>query len=538
MESYRVERLPWWSTTPSSTAPTLAQTLEAVQQPRPDCIIIGHGAIWAKAENLITYAPHIIASGMYISPMLILADDCFADFKQQELVRDPQAPWKKTIPHLDSYLTCLLKEVHTYFSTYDALLVRSSAGGDSAGTGVRESVFCWNSPEKLEYALKRVLASNQTPEATLFREQAGLDTTFAVIITPIVGNRFEHDYAPAISGYAFTNQFQQGLHINIGPGIWGGIHAPYILPLSAQDVQKFQTAERVQWHALRSLDGGDTHRPPELWTFTDENEWGSVTKDIPDWVVCDADFAHARTHRHDSLLHAGLNEPLQPLLDKITELKWQIWTELYLEFALQKTPEWSKRYINQIAPLTLSSHHIETVPHKNTLAYLNSIITSWKKEIQERVFIPYAGGLHTLYEFNKTHSNYGIIIPDTALSSSEPPHFSTYSNASAILLEVKSNCAMPPIAHLGGASNLAWKMFGVISRSNPRVWFTPKRALTHQTLLHNDNRQEQFNALCPQPLTLWDDYTEIHIFSTPLILEADESRDYGSTLSSIKHIIY
>ncbi len=527
METYRVERLAWLSTDPSSTAPQLAQTLDAVQQPRPDCIIIGHGAIWAKAENLITYAPQILAAGMHISPMLILADDCFVDCKQQELVRDPQAPWKKTLPDLPSNLTLLLQEAHTYFSAYDALLVRSSAGGDSAGTGVRESQFCENNISSLEISLKFVLASNQTEEATLFRQQAGLDATFAVIITPIVGNRFENVYAPAISGYAFTNQFQQGLHINIGPGIWWGIHAPYILPLSVYDVEQFHTAERVQNHAMHTTDARDTHRSPEVWTFTDENEWGELTKNQPDSVVIDEDFSRARRTRYDSLLHAGLHEPLQPLLDKITDLKTRIWTELYLEFALQKTPEWSKRYINQIASLSHSHHHIETVPHEKTLAYLNSIITSWKKEIKERVFISYAGGLQTLHEYNKTHSNYGIIIPDSALSSSEPPHFSTYSNASAILLEVRSNCARPPIAHLWWATNISWKMFGVISRSNPRVGFHPERAQSPKIMRHNDGREDQLASLCPSPTILWDNYSEIHIFSIPLILEADESRDYG-----------
>lgn len=172
------------------------------------CVIVGEWIMGAKAENLLKYAEEICDAWFFMKPMVILTDECFAEMLSLDTYVMENPDKSEHILSVDKKLRMFLEEIHTYFASENVLFVRSSAVWDSAGTGVRESHRGKNTITLLEENIKRVLASDLTDQAKQFRKDAGIDEGLATIIMPIVGNNYHNIFAPCISGYAFTNQFQ------------------------------------------------------------------------------------------------------------------------------------------------------------------------------------------------------------------------------------------------------------------------------------------------------------------------------------------
>lgn len=105
--------------------------------------------------------------------------------------------------------------------------------------------------------------------------------------------------------------------------------------------------------------------------------------------------------------------------------------------------------------------------------------------------------METLHTFNKTHSDYGIIIYDRALSSINPPTYVSYSNASVILMIVSRNCARPPLSHFGGQVQMSGKLFGAIMQPAPTL------AMSHNVYRISKN----FDTIDDLKM-LWKNYRE------------------------------
>ncbi|MCX6771503.1 MAG: hypothetical protein NTX79_05610 [Candidatus Micrarchaeota archaeon] len=99
----------------------------------------------------------------------------------------------------------ILEGICKLLSREPALAIRSSAHGDSKGTGAYDSFFAMNTPEAVEHFVKEVLKSHFATDAVNFRKSLGFPDGMAVMVEPFVAEKvgtYEgfSGFAPRLSG--------------------------------------------------------------------------------------------------------------------------------------------------------------------------------------------------------------------------------------------------------------------------------------------------------------------------------------------------
>lgn len=111
------------------------------------------------------------------------------------------------------------------------LVVRSSALGDSRGTGVYSSEISKPDVVSVAEKIKLVLASYFSRDAFEFRRVADIGPGFGVMVQPLIGNVIEEDlfgdvyrnsFTPFLSGFGYTSTSQGEGYVAVVPGFGGG----------------------------------------------------------------------------------------------------------------------------------------------------------------------------------------------------------------------------------------------------------------------------------------------------------------------------
>ena len=118
-------------------------------------IVIWTWEQWDKFKQLMHHAHLFLAHWFELPPTLCLCDDVFERFHHinalfgwfLERISYPERERRFLEGKIDQQLEILIRELVTYFSSYDALYIRSSAVWDATWNGLWESM-----PVKNDYA--------------------------------------------------------------------------------------------------------------------------------------------------------------------------------------------------------------------------------------------------------------------------------------------------------------------------------------------------------------------------------------------------
>jgi hypothetical protein len=294
------------------------------------------------------------------------------------------------------------------------LLLRSSAFGDAAGTGVYESVFFLRTGnEKKDFqefiaGLKKVLASEFSEHAVRFRQKRDFDPGVAVFIEPVFGrNLAQHDFhdcsaqinafAPDLCGFGYASDNMQGeLFLNVG------------LPTSVVAGKGYALDLRCSWAgapfdlALRYESVGiDT-----LMRLSDAPE----VIDLSTGKVRELDYtlSHGLAYFDMSEFTPRLERLLKDLGVKGT---------VYFEWAARKAHHGFEQAILQFAQLRPSLDSALFPESKDRQIADANVIFAPGSVSSDRLFLlTYDGDPSQLKQFNKNNKGYTLVIDSVFLS--------------------------------------------------------------------------------------------------------------------------
>lgn len=190
---------------------------------------------------LYRISPFVSAVGYTELPKIVLQMDLFEAFRSRNGIdREMRTPGDiRAIRNTVLHSPFSKGELEFFQHIFDMLpggplILRSSAFGDAAGTGVYESTFFIRSGNKKQdfqefvAGIKKVLASEFSEHAVRFRQKREFDSGIAVFIEPVFGRhliqrdfyRFNDQinvFAPDLCGFGYVNGKMQGeLFLNVG----------------------------------------------------------------------------------------------------------------------------------------------------------------------------------------------------------------------------------------------------------------------------------------------------------------------------------
>jgi hypothetical protein len=192
--------------------------------------IIGSGPIGEKARDLLVKTEAGSESGFRINDRIVLAMGFFVDFYKRNGVFETSNIEERAsriiAGEFSSEEKRIIRQIADQFKG-KPIMVRSSAHGDSRGTGTYESPILPDSnPTELENAIKKVLASQYSKKAVAWRNVTGFPEGMAVMFEPTVGRKMAYFddledafFAPDYSGFGYTSTANEGAYIRLVPGL-------------------------------------------------------------------------------------------------------------------------------------------------------------------------------------------------------------------------------------------------------------------------------------------------------------------------------
>ncbi|MDO8554785.1 MAG: PEP/pyruvate-binding domain-containing protein [Candidatus Micrarchaeota archaeon] len=415
--------------------------------------IIGNGSIGAKAEELRRKAWAIEQAGFTLYPRVVFAMGFFDDFKRRNEVMaavekgiQPNAIQqliRNAIFNADELAN--ITEIAKRFIRVP-IVVRSSAHGDCRGTGIYESGYVVNSLPSLAEnidtivsEIKVTLASEFSEDAIEFRKKCGLPPGMAVIIEPVFGIQIPDGiissdipyipraffFGPLYGGHGHTSTASGPGYTIISAG----------LPTSTVLGKGIKAVEGEDDGFLGRIPLTKKHANTELSLIC-----GSVV------------YPSGNTIMNVKLPpNAIFGMTLEWLFSRLKKLESLLGKPQYYEFAVIEKDGNPIPALVQIADISLSHDFYEFPNTERLVARGTQVEQGGNITCRDMVYVTSPGDLRLLDSFNKTHSNYILVINCNLLSAGNKISFSYLSNAAVVAELGYKPHAASLAAHFGGS---------------------------------------------------------------------------------------
>ncbi len=404
--------------------------------------IIGKGNIGDKAKQLLEKTPQLIQMGFHAPERTVLAEDYFdgffqknglgKSFKSVDVIENLEAKIRRGSLTREEFET-LQKVGFSYGKS--PLVVRSSAEGDSRGTGIYKTEFCDNEIKAITPALKKVLASYFSENAVLFRKDSGAEKGFGIIIEPIIGQWLDDTFCPVLSGFAYTSTSKGEGYINVVPGIGCGVES--------------RDGKKITKTSLKECEGN-----LKLYLENLENKKLDIVERIQ----------YGKSVRIKNSINR-IN--LFPFFNMMDEMEKAFGMPQYFEWAMtleQGIPEY---WIIQIADVAKKADIFEFGDLGEIMLNCYSVTGNGMKECSKITYVFNPDELDNLYKFNKENENY-VLLYSSRLTTTflgravDRLEYRHVSNAAVLIEQVDAPHAISPIAHWQGKLDVTKKLFGVL----------------------------------------------------------------------------
>lgn len=457
-----------------------------------DIEIIGKENIGDKARDLLEKTPKLREIGFYTPRRVVLAEDFFDPFFQRnklgntlrDVKYEDNLEEKVRKGTINRPIFWPLHDIAASFKGWP-LVIRSSAEGDSRGTGIYKSGFTENNMLPVLNTFQDVLASYFSKDAVLFRKDAKTGEGFAVIIEPLIGQLIrEYIYvgsvsekiAPILSGFGYTSTSREGSYIIAVPGIGGGVETRKGEKLSRtllephkgqlieylfkkrKDIKGLSRTKPLRNSSLLKTDrsGNDSYSAKvyEVGCYSSKDplpERGNIRR-----------FTNSFLAFEGNLLLEFYHLNLNPFFDMIEKIE-EAFGPQYFEWAMTLEDK-PKYWITQIADINKKLDFMDFTKLGKVLFEGHTVTGTGERICDKIAFIQNPEEVDSLYKFNQKNKDYLLIFTGILTSGSKRKslEYHHYNNAS-VLLEIQNTFhRSSSIGHLDGRLAEANKFFGVL----------------------------------------------------------------------------
>ena len=454
--------------------------------------IIGNGKIGDKAKQLIEKSDAINSAGLYMPKKVILSEDCFDNFfiknrfgkSFQEVFDEKYLDDSIKKGTVSRDLLKNIKEINSEFEKIP-LVVRSSAGGDSRGTGIYLSEVARNDIFDLRDSIRNVLGSYYSESAVKFREDSNSTKEFGIMVEPLIGQLLNEDFclAPILSGFGYTSTPKEGAYISIVPGLGGGVNSRYGEKISSRFMKEkniplgdyiFEERDKMfsficgnnykRKSALLKTDKdifySEKGYSGKAYFFPDESSEGGI---FPTTIELDRELEKD---------FEDLN--LNVFFEKIQKLKESFENPQYFEWAMTFEKRKPKYWITQISDVNKKTDIMDFDNLEKIIFECKDVVGTGEIECKN-IFNAWNPGedVRNLYDFNQQNKNYVLLFSSrlTSEATSSQLPYSHFNNASAFIeIQDCPHSSKTPAEHLLGQMDCSGKIFGVIDYTKKPNW--------------------------------------------------------------------
>jgi hypothetical protein len=447
--------------------------------------IYGDGSIGDKASQLLAKIPLLRGIGFWTPQRIALSQGLFDGFFRQnglgKNITDAgvgeEVQSRIRSASFPDELRPLLGSLAVRFGDIP-VMVRSSAVGDSRGTGIyRSEVADPSSPQLFESAVKSVLASYASESASEWRRRSGAGEGMGVLVEPMAGQIHFDEYtpeyryfSPALSAYGYTSTLRGGSFLYIVPGFGSGVDRT--------------DGDRINKDQLEIYDGD-----------LDELLMGRFDRKAVTTVRADHGFSSAYPRGAAYLLSAPVNgvpgmtetgsvRPVGRLgaelefgrvFEMLSSLEDKVGQPQYLELALTVEEQVSKFWVLQISDIGRQGLDVyEFGDYGHPLFEANTTFGEGGLRECPKLVFPFRNeDIGKLHEFNKYNDGYlllfpkHLIRPDFRGLGDRILDFSDFSNA-AVMIQRSIHSFIgahhdSPISHFSGQIETAGILYGVVN---------------------------------------------------------------------------
>jgi hypothetical protein len=451
--------------------------------PRID--VIGKGNVGDKARQLMLKSDRCEQFGFNVPRRTVLAEDYFDGFFQRNNLGSSlqnvqyreglDAAIRKGTLTQEEYRT-LDKVCRSYGD--DILAVRSSAQGDSRGTGIYRSEFALNRFDDVKHSLLRVLGSYFSPNAVAFRKDAATGDGFGVIVEPLIGEQsreWKTGFAPIISGFGYTSTARGAGYLNVVPGLGGGVEAENGEMVTREMLEKFDgnLGRYVLEAQGRILDGWQERRASALLGINFE-----VNTD--DWRYRPQGLVFNRAAEpSDSVENVSLSSDcdidrladvnLFPVFDMMGRMENEFGKPQYFEWAMTLSERNPKYWLLQIADVDKNLDVMDFGDVGKILFSGHSVIGTGVKDCTGISYCWNPDDVWSVSKFNEANKNYVLIYSSHLASSMAGRYRLEYihiNNASVLLCLHSASHGSGLTGHFEGQLDMTGKFFAVVEGSS------------------------------------------------------------------------
>jgi hypothetical protein len=450
-------------------------------EPQPfstEMCIVGDGLIGDKAEQLRQKMPELRKLGWQTPPRWVLAEEAFREFFASVKLpllsecRQPHPDWSAKIiaATLPAPLAAQVQEILTQLPSDQPVVIRSSAPGDSRGTGAYLSVVVNNRLESVAAAIKQVLASAVSPSALAFQRDAQVSPGMAIMIEPLIAQYWPEEkcWAPPLSGWAVTNNAQGEGSIMMVPGLGCAVSGRNGFKITLEqlaDNARDDLMEYVFERRSHMLNMVEPYRSVALF----RNEFQSYDRDdyLASAFLPSSSTIEESRLSYDSLSNNYRSIALRTLATLFTNTRQAFSQPQYLEWVMTYQHHRLVPSVVQIADLTVARDAVEIDNRRPHLITAEHAVGNQQVTCSQIVLVSDQEDMANLTRYNSDHANYLLVYP-SHLASGGQKHlkYATFDQARVLLESGGNGHNLEPIAHLTGMINMTGKLFGVVSEDN------------------------------------------------------------------------
>jgi hypothetical protein len=451
-----------------------------------DIEVIGNGNIGDKARQLIQKSPALRKIGFHTPKRTVLAEDYFDGFFQRNRLGD-NLQGISVIDGIEDRIkhgSLTLDEFNTLVRVCDSyedqpLAVRSSAEGDSRGTGTYKSTFTDSRVTSVRKSILKVIGSYFSNDAIAFRRDANTGEGFAVILEPIIGQRIEQEFsdnifAPILSGFGYTSTSRGEGHVVMVPGLGGGVESRDGERITREIMQQFKGSldEYLdsEKDAMFSYFREKVKRKSKL--LKTDRESLSFDRGF----TLDAYFAPSRHEKRGRVYPTSVEFTgeldrtfrelnLLPFFEMMKKMEDSFGKPQYFEWAMTLDNGQPKYWITQVADVNKKLDLMDFEDLGEVLFSAHTVTGTGIKESNKIANCWNPDDVARLYEFNKRNENYVLLFSSRMTSRGVGVRrlsYSDFSNARVFLEIQDAQHTGDPVAHLGGQLDMTGKLFGVL----------------------------------------------------------------------------
>ncbi len=442
--------------------------------------VIGSGSVGDKARQLMEKTPKLNEIGFYTPHRTVLAEGYFDGFFQRNNLGNSLREVEIN-PYLEDKVRkgsltreefeVLCRVCHQYGDS--PLAVRSSAEGDSRGTGTYKSVFTENDVNKTRKSVKRVLRSYFTEDAVLFRKDANTGDGFGIMIEPIIGQDIDFAFAPVLSGFGYTSTSRGDGYVNIVPGLGGGVDTKDGEKITEDKLREFNgnlmDYAREKRHSMFGMFGAKVRRRSALLrTDHDFPMFNRGSYSAKAFLRGDRNGACNCSLTFDDEILRGLEDlDMSPLFEMMKRMEDSFGKPQYFEWAMTLENGKPVYWITQVADVSKKLDTFDFEDLGGILFTGHTITGSGIKTCCKIADCWNPDDVEPLYNFNQQNENYVLLFSSRMTTAALSAHirsirYRDFSNAS-VLLEIQDARHLgDTVSHLGGQAAVTGKFVGVL----------------------------------------------------------------------------